>query len=115
MVDFEYYNTIYGGELDETTFGKLVVKADDVIKELIGYKEAETEFQIGRINQATCYQVDLINELNVNVSKGNIKSYSLGDLSVSLADPVIDSIKNEYLERINGILESAGFKYRGLI
>lgn len=115
MVNFEYYQTIYGGELDVTTFDKLVVKADDVIKELIGYKEAETEFQIGRINQATCYQVDLINELNVNVSKGNIKSYSLGDLSVSLADPVIDSIKNEYLERINGILESAGFKYRGLI
>jgi len=117
MTTFEFYSVDYQGELQEYEFLKVLPKANEYINELSYYKTTETtlsEFQNNRKDFAVCYAVDLFHALKNEASKMNIKSYSLGDLSITYETETGTKLKNDYIEMILKSLEAGGFLYRGL-
>ena len=117
MTTFEFYSEVYQGEIVEADFLKILPKANEYINELCYYRTTETtlsEFQTKRKDFAICCAVDLFHALKNEASKMNIKSYSLGDLSVTYETETGAKLKNEYSEMILKSLEAGGFLYRGL-
>ena len=90
-VDYEYYEGVFNGQLDEMTAIRLLDEASDDIDKLTygrirkkGFDNL-TEFQQSRIKKAICYQAEFNNSYGDYINMP-ISGFSAGAISMSFKD-----------------------------
>ncbi len=124
--DYEFYIDTYKGNMPETDFDKLVIRASYEVQKNIfnrnitGYEE--------EIQLATCSVADILYKVeqleikkNTTISDKTLKSESVGDYSrtfdtasVNDIETEISNLKTKIIEEIRVYLLDTGLLYRGV-
>lgn len=109
--DYAYYTDTYGGDLDEDTFDKKVIRASAFIRSLVNGKLETEDYDIDdyeEVKYACCEMVDAIDSIETSsASEGGrlVNSVSNDGYSVSYASgqagaSSIDDAVNDRLDKI---------------
>lgn len=86
VVDYEYYACTYIGDpaVTEADFPRMEARAEDIINQLIRYKEVPTMWQ-DAYKSAICAQIDYYAIYGIDLAAGGIASagFTVGKVSVS--------------------------------
>lgn len=84
MVDYAYYKTVYGGDLDNASFLFYSDRAEREIRAACFGRIGDdlTEFQKDCVKRAVCYETDYIAEYADAISSP-VSSLSIGSTSIS--------------------------------
>lgn len=124
--DYDFYKNTYKGDMPETDFNKVIVRASYEVQKNIfnrDIKGYEDEVQM-----ATCSVADILlkveqleNKKDTILSNNNLKSESVGDysrtfdtLGIDNVDVEISNQKNKIVEEIRLYLLHTGLLYRGV-
>lgn len=124
--DYDFYKDIYMGNMPETDFNKVIVRASYEVQKNIfnrDIKGYEDEVQM-----ATCSVADILlkveqleNKKNTILSNNNLKSESVGDYSRTFDTLGIDNVnveisnqKEKIKEELRRYLLHTGLLYRGV-
>lgn len=124
--DYDFYKNIYKGDMPETDFNKVIVRASYEVQKNIfnrDIKGYEDEVQI-----ATCSVADILlkveqleNKKDTILSNNNLKSESVGDYSRTFDTLGIDNVnveisnqKEKIKEKLRRYLLHTGLLYRGV-
>lgn len=123
--DYDFYKNIYKGDMPETDFNKVIVRASYEVQKNIfnrDIKGYEDEVQM-----ATCSVADILlkveqleNKKDTILSNNNLKSESVGDYSRTFDTLEIDNVnveisnqKEKIKEELRRYLLYTGLLYRG--
>lgn len=123
--DYDFYKNTYKGDMPETDFNKVIVRASYEVQKNIfnrDIKGYEDEIQM-----ATCSVVDILlkveqleNKKDTILSNNNLKSESVGDYSRTFDTLGIDNVnveisnqKEKIKEELRRYLLYTGLLYRG--
>lgn len=123
--DYDFYKNIYKGDMPETDFNKVIVRASYEVQKNIfnrDIKGYEDEVQM-----ATCSVADILlkveqleNKKDTILSNNNLKSESVGDYSRTFDTLGIDNVnveisnqKEKIKEELRRYLLHTGLLYRG--
>lgn len=123
--DYDFYKNIYKGDMPETDFNKVIVRASYEVQKNIfnrDIKGYEDEVQM-----ATCSVADILlkveqleNKKDTILSNNNLKSESVGDYSRTFDTLGIDNVnveisnqKEKIKEELRRYLLYTGLLYRG--
>nr|DAE05405.1 MAG TPA: Head Tail Connector Protein [Siphoviridae sp. ctMkg9]DAE17887.1 MAG TPA: Head Tail Connector Protein [Siphoviridae sp. ctRBF36] len=124
--NYDFYKNTYKGDMPETDFNKVIVRASYEVQKNIfnrDIKGYEDEVQM-----ATCSVADILlkveqleNKKDTILSNNNLKSESVGDysrtfdtLGIDNVDVEISNQKNKIVEEIRLYLLHTGLLYRGV-
>lgn len=124
--DYDFYKNIYKGDMPETDFNKVIVRASYEVQKNIfnrDIKGYEDEVQM-----ATCSVADILlkveqleNKKDTILSNNNLKSESVGDYSRTFDTLGIDNVnveisnqKEKIKEELRRYLLHTGLLYRGV-
>ena len=124
--DYDFYKNIYKGDMPETDFNKVIVRASYEVQKNIfnrDIKGYEDEVQM-----ATCSVADILlkveqleNKKDTILSNNNLKSESFGDYSRTFDTLGIDNVnveisnqKEKIKEKLRRYLLHTGLLYRGV-
>ena len=124
--DYDFYKNTYKGDMPETDFNKVIVRASYEVQKNIfnrDIKDYEDEVQM-----ATCSVADILlkveqleNKKNTILSNNNLKSESVGDYSRTFDTLGIDNVnveisnqKEKIKEELRRYLLHTGLLYRGV-
>ncbi len=124
--DYDFYKNTYKGDMPETDFNKVIVRASYEVQKNIfnrDIKDYEDEVQM-----ATCSVADILlkveqleNKKDTILSNNNIKSESVGDysrtfdtLEIDNVDVEISNQKEKIKEELRRYLLHTGLLYRGV-
>jgi len=124
--DYDFYKNTYKGDMLETDFNKVIVRASYEVQKNIfnrNIKDYEDEVQM-----ATCSVADILlkveqleNKKNTILSNNNLKSESVGDYSRTFDTLGIDNVnteisnqKEKIKEELRRYLLHTGLLYRGV-
>lgn len=124
--DYDFYKNTYKGDMPETDFDKVIVRASYEVQKNIfnrDIKGYEDEAQM-----ATCSVADILlkveqleNKKNTILSNNNLKSESVGDYSRTFDTIGIDNVnveisnqKEKIKEELRRYLLHTGLLYRGV-
>nr|DAF60467.1 MAG TPA: Head Tail Connector Protein [Myoviridae sp. ctLq07] len=124
--DYDFYKNIYKGDMPETDFNKVIVRASYEVQKNIfnrDIKGYEDEVQM-----ATCSVADILlkveqleNKKDTILSNNNLKSESVGDYSRTFDTLGIDNVnveisnqKEKIKEKLRRYLLHTGLLYRGV-
>lgn len=124
--DYDFYKNTYKGDMPETDFNKVIVRASYEVQKNIfnrNIKDYEDEVQM-----ATCSVADILlkveqleNKKNTILSNNNLKSESVGDYSRTFDTLGIDNVnteisnqKEKIKEELRRYLLHTGLLYRGV-
>ncbi len=124
--DYDFYKNTYKGDMPETDFNKVIVRASYEVQKNIfnrDIKGYEDEVQM-----ATCSVADILlkveqleNKKDTTLSNNNLKSESVGDYSRTFDTLGIDNVnveisnqKEKIKEELRRYLLHTGLLYRGV-
>ena len=124
--DYDFYKNTYKGDMPETDFNKVIVRASYEVQKNIfnrDIKDYEDEVQM-----ATCSVADILlkveqleNKKDTILSNNNLKSESVGDYSRTFDTLGIDNVnaeisnqKERIKEELRRYLLHTGLLYRGV-
>lgn len=125
-IDYDFYTNTYKGDMPETDFNKVIVRASYEVQKNIfnrDIKGYEDEVQM-----ATCSVADILlkveqleNKKDTILSNNNLKSESVGDYSRTFDTLGIDNVnveisnqKEKIKEELRRYLLHTGLLYRGV-
>lgn len=124
--DYDFYKNIYKGDMPETDFNKVIVRASYEVqkkhfnRDIKGYED--------EVQMATCSVADILlkveqleNKKDTILSNNNLKSESVGDYSRTFDTLGIDNVnveisnqKEKIKEKLRRYLLHTGLLYRGV-
>ena len=129
--DYDFYKDTYKGDMPETDFNKLVIRASAEVRKNIFNRDISKYEE--EVQMATCSVADILLKIeqlesrkdklvSSNVVDKVVSSESVGDLSRTFANTTnlidlekeISNQKNEILEEIKLYLLHTGLLYRGV-
>lgn len=114
MIDYEYYQTIYGKSnvKDRLEFNRLLLTSKVLLNNhTFGrYNKVEDEDVKDIVKLTLCQLIDLSSSVE---SEGNIKSESIDDLSYTYNLTDDNYLRDRQLEIIENNLANTGLLYRG--
>lgn len=124
--DYDFYKNTYKGDMPETDFNKIVIRASAEVRKNIFNRDI-TNYE-NEIQMATCSVADILlkveqleNKKNTILSNNNLKSESVGDYSRTFDTIGIDNVnveisnqKEKIKEELRRYLLHTGLLYRGV-